>query len=208
MDALAGFLRVRRSEAGRSIVSWRRFLPSIALLCLTGCASGPIFTAIPQPIGTAAPVSVTPEPTSPLTRFPEELLRSSWQLEGVVVDGKMQPPWNAEQCMAVGYRPEEYYFYTGCNHGYCDPRRQASVSQNEPHVICALTLQGCVTTPDARGEQRPVEWERPFADAMMERRAVAVRDTKLWLSAEDQSKPALVFRRVHTCAGEDNYLRP
>lgn len=202
MDALARIKRAMRSAVTRVMVSGSGLL---LCLCLSGCAS--VVTATPQPTATAVPPTETPVPAPPGTRFPDELLLTSWQLDGVEIDGKMQPPWNPEQCLAVGYRPEEYYFYTGCNFGYCDPRRPASVPKDDPYVICTLTVQGCVTTPDATGAQRPVEWDQPFADAMMERRAAEMRDGKLWLIAED-NMPALVFRRANTCYGRDNYLRP
>jgi hypothetical protein len=198
-----------RSAVTRVTVSWRAILPTILLLCLAGCAGGPVFTAIPQPLATDAPPVGTPEPAPLLTGFTEELLQSSWQLEGMIVDGQMRPPWNEEQCLAVGYRPEEYYFYTGCNHGYCDLNRGEPASAGEEAVRCTVTVEGCFTTPDpATGARRQVEWEQPFADAMMERRAAEVRDAQLWLTAEDKSRPVLVFRRVHACKGEDNYLRP
>jgi hypothetical protein len=157
--------------------------------------------ATPQPTATAAGPLVT--------RFSDDLLRSSWQLDGVVVGGQMQPPWNDDQCMAVGYRPEEYYFYTGCNHGYCDPGRSGEVKPGEPLVVCTVTVAGCFTTPEpATGKREQVPWEQPFADAMMQRRTAEVRDAKLWLSADDTAQPVLVFRRVDTCEGEQNYLRP
>ena len=203
MDALAWFTRVTRSAVTRVTVSWSGIL--LLCLCLSGCASNSVVT----PTATVAPPTETPTPAPLVARFPDELLLTSWQLDGVVIDGKMQPPWNPEQCLAVGYRPEEYYFYTGCNFGYCDPERSATVQPDEPYVLCTVTVQGCVTTPDpATGAQHRVEWDQPFTDAMTERRTAEVRDGKLWLTAEDKSKPVLVLRRADTCYGRDNYLRP
>lgn len=206
MDALAWFGRVTRSAVTRVTVSWSGIL--LLCLCLSGCASNIGVTATPQPTATAAPATETPTPTPPGTRFSDELLLTSWQLAGVEIDGKMQPPWNLEQCLAVGYRPEEYYFYTGCNFGYCNPERSGPIKPNEPYVICTLTVRGCATPDPKTGARGQVDWEQPFADAMVERRAAEMRDGKLWLIAEDNSKPVLVFRRADTCYGRDNYLRP
>jgi hypothetical protein len=167
-------------------------------------------TATPQPTATASPPTATPIPKPPSPHFPDELLRTSWQLDGVVVDGKMQPPWNPEQCMAVGYRPEEYYFYTGCNHGYCDWGPSLTAQPNEPVVVCRVTVRGCFTTPDPEtGKPHVVEWEPLYTDAMREQRSAEVRDGKLWLTAEDKTRPVLVFRRLDgACEIQDAYLRP
>lgn len=204
MHALARAAKqATRSAVTRVMVSGSGLL---LCLCLSGCAS--VVTVTPQPTATAAPPAATPVLAPPGTRFPDELLLTSWQLDGVEIDGKMQPPWNMEQCLAVGYRPEEYYFYTGCNFGYCDPQRSGPSKPGEPYVVCTLTVRGCFTTPGPTTVAQQVAWEQPFADAMMERRAAEMRDGMLWLTAEDESDPALVFRRADTCYGRDNYLRP
>lgn len=205
MNALAR-MRFWRSAVTRVTVSWSGIL--LLCLCSSGCASEIVVTPTPLPTATAVPPTETPVPAPLGMHFPDELLLTSWQLDGVAIDGEMQPPWNVEQCLAVGYRPEEYYFYTGCNFGYCDPQRSGPIKPNEPHVICTLTVRGCATPDPETGKRGQVDWEQPFADAMIERRSVEVRNEKLWLISEDKSRPTLVFRRADTCYGRDNYLTP
>ncbi len=171
-------------------------------LCLTGCGM-----TLPVP-PTQTP---TASPTAPIRAFPPDALNASWELDYVLVNGEKQPPYHPGQCLATSARPEQYYFFDGCNHGYCDTVEHRSASEKgDTRVMCSLTVQGCFEGTPTAGNREFVKWDKPFHDALMGAAFRAeVRDGALWVYARTEGNPTLVFKRMAgPCEAQAGYLKP
>ncbi len=196
MDALAR-MRFWRSAVTRVMVSGSGLL---LCLCLSGCGRELPFipTPGPSPVPTRAP-------------FPQEALQTSWELEYVLVNGERLPPYHEGQCLAVSARPEQYYFYDGCNHGYCDTmERRSESSKGDTRVLCSITVAGCVEgTPDPNGQRKFVEWDKPFHEAVKRYSRAELRDGALWLTTHTGGERTLVFKQMAgPCKAQAGYLGP
>lgn len=198
MNAVAGTTWVRRWAATPVRWYWSGIL--LLALCSTGCASAP-------------PVSPTPGlanlPT--IQQFTDELLNTTWELDHVLVKGETRPAFHEGQCFAIGSRPESYYYFDGCNEGYCDAEERRAPDPKNPKRVCSTTMKHCqlrarstLGTPGAA-----IEWGTAFQDALTSYSKWEVRDDVLWVYGSLEGGPTLVFRRMdRPCAGQDGYLRP